>query len=68
MYIHQVSATQNCIWPSDIFGRLIRGHDLLEKPLTIKNSYAYLPDGKGLGIKLDEEVIKSFKTNELFVS
>jgi muconate cycloisomerase len=68
MYIHQVSATQNCIWPSDIFGRLIRGHDLLEKPLTIKNSYAYLPDGKGLGIKLDEDVIKSFKTDELFVS
>lgn len=67
MYIHQVSATQNCIWPSDIFGRLIRSHDLLKTPLKIEAPYAYLPEGLGLGIELDEEVIESFKTNELFV-
>ncbi len=68
MYIHQVSATQNCIWPSDIFGRLIRSHDLLKNPLKIDAPYAYLPEGLGLGIELDEEAIESFKTNELFVS
>ncbi|NQY92818.1 MAG: mandelate racemase/muconate lactonizing enzyme family protein [Campylobacteraceae bacterium] len=67
MYIHQVSATENCIWPSDIFGRLIRSHDLLKTPLKIEAPYAYLPEGLGLGIELDEEVIESFKTNELFV-
>ena len=67
MYIHQVSATQNCIWPSDIFGRLIRSHDLLKTPLKIEASYAYLPQGLGLGIELDEEAIKLFKTNELLV-
>jgi len=67
MYVHQVSATQNCIWPSDIFGRLIRTHDLLKTPLRIEAPYAYLPEGLGLGIELDEEVIESFKTNELFV-
>jgi len=67
MYIHQVSATQNCIWPSDIFGRLIRSHDLLEMPLRIEPPYAYLPEGLGLGIKLDEEVVESFKTDELIV-
>jgi len=67
MYVHQVSATQNCIWPSDIFGRLIRSHDLLKTPLRIEAPYAYLPEGLGLGIELDEEVIESFKTNELFV-
>jgi len=67
MYVHQVSATQNCIWPSDIFGRLIRSHDLLKTPLKIEAPYAYLPEGLGLGIELDEEVIESFKTNELFV-
>ncbi len=68
MYIHQVSATQNCIWPSDIFGRLIRSHDLLKIPLKIEAPYAYLPQGLGLGIKLDEEVIESVKTNELYIS
>ena len=68
MYIHQVSATQNCIWPSDIFGRLIRSHDLLKTPLRIEAPYAYLPEGLGLGIELDEEAIESFKTNEVFVS
>ncbi len=69
MYIHQVLATSNCIWPSDIFGRLIRVHDLLKTPLKIEAPYAYLPsDGLGLGIKLDEEAIESFKTNELYVN
>ena len=67
MYIHQVSATLNCIWPSDIFGRLIRTHDLLKTPLDIKPPYAYLPDGPGLGVERDEEAIKSFQTDELFV-
>jgi muconate cycloisomerase len=68
MYIHQVSATQNCIWPSDIFGRLIRSHDLLKEPLKIEPPYAYLPEGLGLGIALDEEAIASFKTNEFIVN
>jgi len=68
MYIHQVSATQNCIWPSDIFGRLIRSHDLLKEPLKIEPPYAYLPEGLGLGIALDEEAIASFQTNEFIVN
>lgn len=68
MYVHQVCATQNCIWPSDIFGRLIRTHDLLKNPLKIEPPYAYLPEGLGLGVELDEEVIKTFKVNELLVS
>jgi len=68
MYMHQVAATENCIWPSDIFGRLIRSHDLLKTPIKIEAPYAYLPEGIGLGIELDEEVIESFKTNELIVN
>ena len=29
MYLHQSAAASSCTWPSDIFGRSIREHDLL---------------------------------------
>ena len=61
MYVHQVCASDCCIWPSDIFGRLIRVHDLLKTPLKIKPPYAYLPEGSGLGVELDQEAIHKFK-------
>jgi len=35
MYVHSAAAAGSCIWPSDIFGRLIRSHDLLKEPLEI---------------------------------
>ncbi len=62
MYIHSSAAARSCIWPGDIFGRLIRSHDLLTKPLRIEPPYAFLPDGPGLGIELDEAAIKSHET------
>ena len=64
MYLHQSAAAASCIWPGDIFGRLIRSHDLLETPLTIKPPYAYLPDGPGLGVSLDEAAIEKFAVQE----
>jgi muconate cycloisomerase len=60
MYLHSAAAAASCIWPSDIFGRLIRVHDLLKKPLHFEPPFAYLPEGKGLGIEVDEEAIQYF--------
>lgn len=60
MYIHSAAAAESCIWPSDIFGRLIRTHDLLKQPLKIEPPFAYLPDGPGLGVEVDEEAIARF--------
>ncbi len=63
MYLHSCAAADSCIWPSDIFGRLIREHDLLQEPLLLEPPYAYLPEGKGLGISPDEDAIKHYQTN-----
>ena len=64
MYIHSVAASSHCVWPSDIFGRLIRSHDMLKTPIQIYPPYAFLPSGPGLGIELDEESMEKHKTDE----
>lgn len=60
-YLHSVAASSHCIWPSDIFGRMVRKHDLLKIPLTIKPPFAYLPKGLGLGVALDKKALQKFK-------
>lgn len=64
MYLHSAAAAESCIWPSDIFGRLIRSHDLLRTPLRIEPPYAYLPQGAGLGVEPDREAIDRFKVSQ----
>ena len=69
MYVHQVHAAAGCIWPSDIFGRLIREHDLLKNPIRIEDSYAYLPsEGYGLGVELDYPALERYRSAGFEVS
>lgn len=60
MYVHSSAAAESCIWPSDIFGRLIRSHDLLKEPLKVEPPFVHLPEGPGLGIEPDMEAINHF--------
>lgn len=55
--LHSCAAARSCIWPSDIFGRLIRSHDLLTQPLDIQPPYAFVPKGIGLGVALDWDAL-----------
>lgn len=64
MYLHQCSAASSCDWPSDIFGRLIREHDLLTRPLNIHPPYSNLPEGLGLGVELDREAVQNYQTDQ----
>ena len=64
MYLHSCAAAASCTWPSDIFGRLIRKHDLLKEPLRIEPPFAYLPSGKGLGIEPDLAAIDHYQISE----
>jgi len=64
MYIHSAAAANSCIWPSDIFGRMIRVHDLLQKPLNFQPPYVELPEGYGLGIEPDEDAIRKYQISE----
>lgn len=62
MYVHQCAAARFCRWPSDIFGRLVRGHDLLKTPLRLEPPYVYLPSGPGLGVELDPVAVGAHTT------
>ena len=64
MYLHSVAAAASCIWPSDIFGRLIREHDLLKTPLNFNPPFAYLPEGNGLGVEPDMDAIQHYLTRQ----
>lgn len=64
MYLHSCAAASSCEWPSDIFGRLIREHDLLETPLRIEPPFAYLPKGEGLGVAPDLHAINQYLLNK----
>jgi muconate cycloisomerase len=63
MYLHQCAAAPSCTWPSDIFGRLIREHDLLIRPLGLKPPFAILPTGPGLGVELDGDAMRHYQTD-----
>jgi muconate cycloisomerase len=46
-----------------VFGRLIREHDLLTKPLEMRPPFAALPAGPGLGVELDRDAIRHYQTD-----
>src|SRR3546814_870317 len=60
MYLHQAAAAESCAWPSDIFGRMIREHDLLREPLRFEPPYAFVPEGAGLGVDLDGSALERY--------
>jgi muconate cycloisomerase len=62
MYLHQCAAAPSCTWPSDIFGRLIREHDLLTRPLALEPPSASIPNGPGLGVELDRDAMQHYQT------
>ncbi len=68
MYVHQVAAAPSCVWPSDIFGRMIRCHDMLATPLRFDPPYVEVPEGLGLGVSLDWDAIARHKTSERTVA
>lgn len=63
MYVHSSAAAASCTWPGDIFGRMIREHDLLKTPLRIEPPFIYLPEGAGLGVEPDMDAIAHYQTN-----
>lgn len=60
MYVHSAAAAESCQWPSDIFGRLIREHDLLKTPLKMEPPFVHLPTGIGLGVEVDMDAVNNY--------
>ncbi|MCO5234657.1 MAG: mandelate racemase/muconate lactonizing enzyme family protein [Chitinophagaceae bacterium] len=64
MYVHSSAAAASCTWPGDIFGRMIREHDLLKVPLQFEPPYVRLPEGPGLGVEPDEYALKHYQITQ----
>jgi muconate cycloisomerase len=60
-YIHKTASVPNATLPSDIFGRLIREHDLLQQPLRFEQGWVQVPEGPGLGVELAEEALAHYR-------
>lgn len=59
-YVHKCAATAHAVLPSDIFGRLVREHDLLQSPLSIVKGKAAVPSEHGLGVSLDPAAVQYY--------
>jgi len=64
MYVHSSAAAASCTWPGDIFGRMIREHDLLRTPLRFEPPFVHLPEGPGLGVEPDMDALEHYMTNK----
>jgi len=62
MGLHIAAASINCTIPSDIFGELVRVNDLVVEPMRFEQGAALVPQGKGLGITLDQDALNKYKT------
>ncbi len=60
-YVHACAASPACTWPSDIFGRTIREHDLLAEPLAFEGKFIAVPQKPGLGVALDLQVLEAYR-------
>ncbi len=61
-YVHAAAAAPACTWPSDIFGRLVREHDLLDKPLEFDGKHVRVPQGPGLGVELCPKALEQYRS------
>ncbi len=61
-YVHKSAACAGATLPADIFGRIVREHDLLAAPLRIEGGCAFVPERPGLGVELDADALRHYTT------
>ncbi len=67
-YIHSAASSKMCTLPSDIFGRLIREHDLLKTPLEFTgDGHVKVPQGAGLGVEVEPDALEKYRAGETIV-
>jgi len=48
---------------SDTCGVLYHAEDLLTQPLRIENGFSYPPEGPGLGVEINMDVLERWRSN-----
>jgi len=59
-YTHVCAVAPACTLGSDIVGNFLREDDLIIDPLEYEQGYVKVPEGPGLGVKLDEEALERY--------
>ncbi|MDR5741164.1 MULTISPECIES: muconate/chloromuconate family cycloisomerase [unclassified Caballeronia] len=62
---HLFASFANLQWGTELFGPLLITEEILTKPLDYSDFELTVPDGPGLGIELDEAVVKRFTRDGL---
>ncbi|MBM3265460.1 MAG: mandelate racemase/muconate lactonizing enzyme family protein [candidate division Zixibacteria bacterium] len=57
--LHASAAAPNCTLGSDLCGNFVHENSLLKKPL-VRDGYAVVPEGPGLGVELDEAALDRY--------
>jgi muconate cycloisomerase len=55
-----IDTIRACPVPSDVIGPLYHDADIVTTPLRIEAGQAFVPDGPGLGVELDEDAVARF--------
>lgn len=63
-YLHAASVARNCTLPADVFGLLVREDDLVAEPLRIRDGFAEVPQGPGLGVELDTDAMARYQIGQ----
>ena len=61
--LHASAAAPNCTLASDLCGNFVHEHSLLTEPM-VRDGYAIVPDGPGLGVELDEEAVRRYQVRD----
>jgi len=62
--LHAGVAVRNRLYPADVLGPMLFVDDVLARPLDMGGGYGTPPDGPGLGIELNEDVLKKYAVQE----
>ncbi|MHA1437512.1 MAG: mandelate racemase/muconate lactonizing enzyme family protein [Promethearchaeota archaeon] len=68
MQLHLAAARFNSLGHAiELFGHEMLEDDLIKKSIDYNNGIAKVPEGPGWGVKLDEEALKKYATNETII-
>lgn len=58
---HFAATLPHAVYPSDVKGPSLHEDSVLAEPIRIEDGYTHVPEGPGLGVELDEEVIEEYR-------
>lgn len=58
--LHLATALPNRLYPADLLGPRLFVKDVLSDPVVLKAGYGVVPEGPGLGVKLNEDTLEKY--------